>query len=114
MNFQLKQTERRATKIKLALKGSSGSGKSYSALLLAKGLCNGDLSKVAVIDTENAIELYSHIGKFNVLSLTQPFSPERYIQAIQACENASMEVICIDSISHCWHYLFSLYEAVAK
>ena len=110
--FQLKPTERRATKIKLALKGSSGSGKSYSALLLAKGLSNNDLSKVAVIDTENAIELYSHIGKFNVLSLSQPFSPERYIQAITACEDAKMEVIILDSISHCWHYLLMLHGSI--
>jgi hypothetical protein len=109
MNLQLKPTERKEAKIKMALKGASGTGKSMSALLLAKGLCNGDLSKTAVIDTENAIELYSHIGNFNVLSLAQPFSAERYIQAIQACESAKMEVIIIDSISHCWHYLLMLH-----
>ena len=113
MNFQLKQSERKQAKIKMALKGASGTGKSMSALLLAKGLCNGNLAKVAVIDTENSIELYSHIGNFNVLNLSQPFSPERYCQAIEICEKAGMEVIIIDSISHCWHYLLMLHGAMA-
>jgi hypothetical protein len=107
--MKLKQTERKASKIKLALTGMSGSGKSMSSLLLAKGLCDGDISKVAVIDTENAIELYSHIGNFNVLNLTQPFSPQAYMQAIEICEKSGIEVIIIDSISHCWHYLLQLH-----
>ena len=55
--MELKQTERKEAKIKMALKGTSGSGKSLGALLISKGLCNGDLSKVAVIDSENSIEL---------------------------------------------------------
>jgi hypothetical protein len=105
----LQQSERKNVKIKMALKGCSSSGKSLSSLLIAKGLTNGDLSKVVVIDTENSIDLYSHIGKFNVLSLHQPYSPESYIQAINECEKAGMEVIIIDSISHCWHYLLQLH-----
>jgi hypothetical protein len=110
--MKLKQTTRKASKIKLALTGTSGSGKSMSSLLLAKGLCNGDLSKVAVIDTENAIDLYSHIGNFNVLNLSQPFSPNRYIEAIELCEKSGIEVIVIDSISHCWNYLLQLHGSM--
>ena len=48
MNFQIKQSKREEAKIKMALKGISGSGKSVSALLLAKGLCNGDLAHAVV------------------------------------------------------------------
>lgn len=110
--MQLKQSQRQQVPIKLALKGASGTGKSMSALLLAKGLCNGDLSKVAVIDTENSIELYSYIGSFNVLNLPAPFSPEKYIQAMEVCEKAGMTVIVLDSISHCWHYLLQLHGAM--
>jgi len=63
----------------------------------------GDLSKVAIIDTENgSADLYAHLGDFNVLPLTAPFTPERYIEAIKSCEKAGMEVIIIDSISHEW------------
>ncbi|MDL2289869.1 ATP-binding protein [Paludibacteraceae bacterium OttesenSCG-928-F17] len=112
MEFQIQSTTRTQTKIKMALKGVSSSGKSLGALLIAKGLCHGDLSRVAVIDTENSIEVYSHIGNFNILSLSQPFAPGRYIQAIEACENANMEVIIIDSISHCWHYLLEYHSSL--
>jgi hypothetical protein len=62
-----------------------------------------DWSKIAVIDTENgSAELYSNLGEYNVLNISAPFSPERYIEAIQTCEKAGIEAIIIDSISHEW------------
>jgi len=100
--MELKRAQRKQVKIKLGIQGPSGSGKTYSSLLLAKGLVN-DWSKIAVIDTENhSAELYSQLGNYNVLTLSAPFNPERYIQAIETCEKAGMEVIIIDSISHEW------------
>ena len=48
--MQLKKSERSKAKIKMALQGPSGSGKSMSAILLAQGITNGNLSKVALID----------------------------------------------------------------
>jgi hypothetical protein len=72
-----------------------------SALLLASGIT--DWSKIAVIDSENhSADLYAHLGEYNVLQLSKPFTPERYIKAIETCENAGMEVIIIDSVSHEW------------
>ncbi len=100
--MQLQQASRKNAKIKMALQGASGSGKTYSALLLAFGLCN-DWSKIAVIDTENhSSELYAHLGKYQVLHVEAPFTPERYVEAIKICENAGIEVAVIDSISHEW------------
>ena len=104
--MQLRQSERKQAKIKMALQGSAGSGKTFSSLLLAKGLTNGDFSKVAIIDTENgSADLYAHLGNYNVVSLKPPFTPQQYVDAITLCENSAMEVIIIDSISHCWDYL---------
>lgn len=51
--MQLRPSERKRAKIKMALQGASGTGKTYSSLLLAKGLTNGDFSKIAIVDTEN-------------------------------------------------------------
>ena len=100
--MQLQKAERRQAVIKLALQGPSGSGKTYSSLLLASGL-TGRWDQIAVIDTENnSSHLYSHLGNFNVLSFSEPFSPERYIDAIDTCEKAGMKVIIIDSISQEW------------
>lgn len=100
--MELKKASRKKVKLRLGLSGASGFGKTYSALLLAYGMTN-DWSKIAVIDTENgSAELYSNFGEYNVLPLAAPFSPERYIEAIKTCENAGMEVIIIDSITHEW------------
>ena len=100
--MELRKTNRSQAKIRLALQGPSGSGKTYSSLLIAHGLCK-DWSKIAVIDTENkSADLYAHLGDYNVITLTAPFTPERYAEAIETCENAEMEVIIIDSLSHEW------------
>lgn len=102
MAFELRKATRKKAKIRLGYSSVSGGGKTFSALLTAKGLC-GDWSKVVVIDTENnSADLYAHLGNFNVLPLTSPFTPERYVEAIHACEKAGMEVIIIDSITHEW------------
>ncbi|MDC7994035.1 AAA family ATPase [Altibacter sp. HG106] len=109
--MEIRKSERRKAKMKLALQGSSGSGKTYSALLLAKGLTRNQFEKVAVIDTENgSADLYAQLGNYNVVSMKPPYSPERYIEAIQLCEQAGMEVIIIDSISHCWDYLLHIHS----
>lgn len=100
--MQLQQTQRHNVKLRLGISGASGFGKTYSALQLAYGMTN-NWSKIAVIDTENAsASLYSDLGNFNVLNLSAPYTPERYIEAIEVCERAQMEVIIIDSITHEW------------
>jgi hypothetical protein len=101
-NLQLKKATRKKVKLRLNLSAPSGAGKTYGALLLAKGLV-GSWDKIAVIDTENgSASLYEHLGDFNVIDLDPPFSPERYIDAIDACVSAGMEAIIIDSSSHEW------------
>jgi len=100
--MQLQLATRKKTKLRLNTSGPAGSGKTMSALLMAKGLV-GDWSKIAVIDTENgSASLYSHLGGFNTIDLQAPFSPERYIQAIDACIAGGIECIIIDSSSHEW------------
>lgn len=101
--MKLQIAQRHQVKLRLGLSGASGFGKTYSALLLAYGITN-DWAKIAIIDTENgSASLYSHLGNYNVLTLEEPFTPERYIQAIEACELSEIELIIIDSISHEWN-----------
>ena len=100
--MKLQKAQRHQVKLRIGLSGPSGFGKTYSALLMAYGMTN-DWKKIALIDTENnSASLYSHLGNFNVLSLGEPFTPERYIKAIQVCEESDISVIIIDSISHEW------------
>ena len=100
--IQLKKATRQQVKLRLGLSAVSGGGKTYSALLLAYGMTN-DWSKIAIIDTENGSgSLYTHLGEYNTIELQAPYSPERYIECIKACENAGIEVCIIDSITHEW------------
>lgn len=100
--MKLQKAERHQVKLRLGLSGASGFGKTMSALLLGYGITN-DWSKIAIIDTENgSASLYSHLGAYNVLTLEDNYPPERYIKAIETCEEAGMEVVIIDSITHEW------------
>lgn len=111
--LQLKKATRKQVKLRLNLSAPSGAGKTYSALRMAKGLV-GDWEKIAVIDTENgSASLYSHMGDFSVIDLQPPFTPEKYIEAINICVDAGIECIVIDSSSHEWTTLLEENEKMA-
>ena len=96
---QIRKARRSATKLRLLLTGPSGAGKTWGALQIAKGMGG----RTVVIDTEEgSSDLYDHLHDFDVIDLRPPFSPERYIEAIRAAEEAGYEVIVIDSVTHCW------------
>ena len=93
------KAERKQAKLRLALCGTSGSGKTYSALKIATGLGG----KIAMIDTEQKSgELYANDFKYEVATLSPPFSPNRYIEIIKMAENSGFNVLIIDSLSHAW------------
>jgi hypothetical protein len=102
--------ERKQAKVKLGLSGPSGSGKTLSALLVAGGLVGGNWNKVGVVDTENcSADLYAmttigaqKVGAYQVLTLDPPFEAAKYIAAIKLAEQAGIEVLIIDSITHAW------------
>jgi hypothetical protein len=101
--MKLQKASRKKVKLRLNISAPSGAGKTMSALLMAKGLV-GDWEKIAVIDTENeSASLYEHLGGFYTIPLAPPFTPERYIEAINSCINGGMECIIIDSSSHEWN-----------
>jgi hypothetical protein len=101
MAVQIRKARRSATKLRLLLTGPSGSGKTYGGLLISKGL---GAKRVIVIDTEQgSSDLYDRLLPFDVIDLQPPFTPEAYIEAIDAAEKAGADVIVIDSISHEWN-----------
>lgn len=113
--MKFEKAVRKKAKLRLALTGPSGSGKTLSALLLAQGL-TGEASGagIAVIDTErDSASLYAspvtlpngrniQPPAFDALSLSAPYTPERYIEAIRAAEGAGYSTLIIDSITHEW------------
>lgn len=102
MNFTIETASKKQAKLRIGIAGPSGAGKTYSSLQVAYGLTD-NWEKIVVIDTEQgSANFYADLGGFKVLNLTPPYSPERYIGAIEACENMGFEVIIIDSLSHAW------------
>lgn len=96
---------------KVLLGGSSGSGKTYSALRLATGLARKCGSEIAAIDTEaGRIRYYANEFDFSDMQLTEPFTPEKYISAIEDAVNSGFKVLIIDSISHEWNYCVDIHD----
>jgi hypothetical protein len=92
----------------IGLYSESGCGKTYSALLLARGFV-GPNGRIGMIETESGRgEAYSdpaeypEIGGYEVLPLHGNFSPEIYGKAIETAEKAGLNALIIDSASHEW------------
>lgn len=105
MTFEIRKAQRQGARLLIQLSGVSGSGKTYTALQLAYGLAGNNADKVVMIDTENrrgSLYADSLPQQFNIIDFYAPFSPARYIQAIEAACNAGAEVIVIDSVTHEW------------
>ena len=108
----LTKAQRRKVKLKCLLAGPAGAGKTYSALLLAYGLTNR-WDTIAILDSENSsAHFYSALGPYNVVSITAPFTPEKYSQAIAHCVEEKMEVIIVDSMTHMWTCLLEIHSSM--
>jgi len=96
--------KRGGSKAIIGIAGISGSGKTYTALLMARGMVD-NASEIGFLDTENKRgSLYADIldKPFMIGDLYPPFSPERYSAAIKEFQEAGVKVLVIDSVSHEW------------
>lgn len=100
---------RSRAKLKIALTGPSGAGKTYSALRLATGILlaeeksTGKKGNIAFIDTENnSSNLYADRFDFDVLNITPPYTTEKFIDALKLAHKAGYDLVIADSISHFW------------
>lgn len=99
MSFEFRPAKRENVALLIGLAGGTGSGKTFSAMRLAKGMA-GD-KRFVVIDTENGrARHYADQFDFDVADLAAPFRPERYADAIEAADKAGYPVIVVDSMSH--------------
>jgi hypothetical protein len=110
MTFSFSKAVRRRVPLLVSFDGVSGSGKTYSSLLLAAGMVAPG-GKVALLDTENRRgEMYADepgITKhfpdgYEYAEMKPPYSPQRYIEAIDDAEKAGITCLVIDSGSHEW------------
>jgi ABC-type dipeptide/oligopeptide/nickel transport system ATPase component len=108
-------------KLRMALIGPTGSGKTYSALAIATALGK----RVAVIDSEgrentkdpkkekSSVALYSRKFDFD-FDLLKTYHPNNYIAKIHEAEEAGYDVIVIDSLTHAWNANEGALDLVAK
>ena len=102
MSYEFRPAVRESVGLLIGLIGSSGSGKTYSAMRIAAGIV-GEGNKFAVIDTESRRALhYADMFRFDHLELSAPFRPTTYADAIKAADKAGYKAIVVDSCSHEW------------
>ena len=88
--------------LRLAIAGTSGSGKTYTALTVATSIVKRVGGRIGVIDSERgSARKYAHLFDFDVLEL-ESFAPDEYRRAIADAEAEGYTVIVCDSISHEW------------
>ena len=95
-----KRAVKSQAKLRLAISGLPGSGKTWSSLSIGSHLSDG--GPIAVIDTERgSASLYANRFTFDVLELAQ-HSAADYVRAIELAASSGYGVIVIDSLSHAW------------
>jgi len=101
----------------IGLYAESGCGKTYGALLLAKGFAE-DMAGVAMIETESGRgEIFADdpiVGGYQVWPIRDDFSPKSYEAAILAAGKAGFKVLIIDSASHEWEGAGGVLSMAAK
>lgn len=120
MSFEIRQANRSQAKPLIGLYAESGAGKTYTALLLARGFV-GPAGRICMIETESGRgeayadpAEYPEIGGYDVLSLRDDFSPENYGKAISAVERGGYDAMVIDSASHEWEATGGVLDMAAK
>lgn len=112
--MSFKKAVREKLWLRVLIGGSSGSGKTYSALRLATGLAKACGSRIAAIDTENGrMNYYANEFDFDCMQLSAPFKPDKYVNAIQDAIDAGYKVLIIDSSSHEWKWCYDTVTAMS-
>jgi hypothetical protein len=101
----------------IGLYAESGCGKTWSALLLARGFV-GPEGKIGMIETEGgrgeANVGREPVGQYLVRPIRQTFSPQAYGEAITDAEKAKLDALIIDSASHEWEGAGGVLAMAAK
>ena len=101
-----------AAKLRAAVFGPSGAGKTFTSLRLATGIGG----RIALIDSERrTASKYADRFEFDVCDLgSGQHGISNYVSAIRAAGAAGYDVLIIDSLTHAWQELLTEIDAIAK
>ena len=91
--LNIRKAIRAGSKVVIGIAGQSGTGKTYSALKIGRGMVN-HAGEIGFLDTENKRgSLYADIldGQFLIGDLYAPFSPDRYAKAIKEFQDKTIK-----------------------
>lgn len=116
MQFTAKTMVKSRRFLRMALMGPTGSGKTYTSLIIARHITDGP---VLVIDTErSSAQLYSEElnsdGRIMVIDELPDFTPVTYTRALEYCASIGIKCVIIDSLSHAWQGTKDEVDRVAK
>lgn len=112
----------------IGLSGASGTGKTYTALLIARGIAEAMTGRkgapIGYIDTENRRalhykEAFPEMVHMDFAAVDEDgkmlgFNPERWIEAINAADAADIPVVILDSMSHSWEGVGGILDMQAE
>src|SRR5437763_15811485 len=96
--------ERAGAHLLIQLYGPPRSGKTYTALLIARGMV-GPTGRIGMLDTESGrARLYCDKvpGGFVVGEFIPPYTLPRYSVAIEEFVRCGVDILVVDSFPHCW------------
>ena len=113
--FRKAKAEQAAAKI--GIYGPTGSGKTFTALLLAEGLAKHEKTRIAYVDTERGTDFYcqtikerkTHPEAFDFDAIYTKSLTE-VIKEVKAINFKDHKVIVIDSITHLWEAAMNAYQ----
>ena len=108
--MEFKKAIKTKSRLRLAIDGISGSGKTYTALAIASGMGG----PVALIDSEHgSASLYADRFEFDTVDLME-FQIENYIEALNTAATAKYPIVIVDSTSHAWDALVERVDRIAN
>ena len=102
-NSMFQRATKEQAKLRVAIDGPAKSGKTYTALVLAKAVIEKFGGRIALIDTERgSASKYADLFDFDVVELND-YHPDQFMKAIKAAAGSGgYSVLVIDSLSHEW------------